>query len=121
MRTFERHATLHRYVHAEDDRSARENAQRGMHLAGGQLHTPPVTVSSIGAQITAVSRYLHAGEGDDLWKVSITVTAQLWADNPYSASEATYQLVEVDRTAAVDDAFEHEIDVDERVAMLAAS
>jgi type IV secretory pathway TrbD component len=121
MRTYERHVTLHRYVHAEAERTARESAHRGVHLAGGKLHIPPVTVASIGVLHTAVSRYLHAGEGDDLWKVSITVAARLAAVDPRSASEAAYQLVDVDSLAAAEDAFEHEIDVDDRVGLLAAS
>ncbi|SKT55607.1 Uncharacterised protein [Mycobacteroides abscessus subsp. massiliense] len=111
MPLFRRFVTLHRFVHAADADTAHSIAHHGMQLGGNKISERFAIVEAVIIEGTAVYPYLHAGEDDDLWQVSITVGAQLRTADPLAATEAAYQLVMVDPEAARGDAFEFEIKV----------
>ncbi|CPS21844.1 MULTISPECIES: hypothetical protein [Mycobacteroides] len=111
MPTFHRVVTLHRFIHAPDADTAHERAHHGMQI---DRNMPPDRFSIVESALvehTAVLPYLHAGEDDDLWQVSIKVSARLRTANALAATEAAHQLVTVDPRKARDDAFEFEIQV----------
>ncbi|CPW67015.1 Uncharacterised protein [Mycobacteroides abscessus subsp. bolletii] len=82
-----------------------------MQLCGNAVSEPFVIVESAAVEHTAVYPYLHAGEDNDLWQVSITVNTRLRAADACAASEAAHQLITVDPAWARTDAFEFEITV----------
>ncbi len=110
MPTFERRVILRRFVHADDADAARISAHQGVHIATGFVAQPYTITEAVEVERTTVCPYLHAGESDHLWQVSIEVRAQLCTADAVSASEAAHQLITVDDTAARSDAFEFEID-----------
>lgn len=111
MPTFRRLVTLHRFVHALDADSAHQIAHQGMQIVGNQISEQFAIVETAIIERTAVYPYLHAGEDDDLWQVSIEVGVRLRTATARAATEAAHQLVTVDPAATRDDAFEFEIKV----------
>lgn len=111
MSTFHRTVTLHRFVHAPNADAAHEKAHHGMQIQGNSPVGQFVAVESALIERTVALPYLHAGEDDDLWQVSITVGTRLRTASDLAATEAAHQLVSVDPAIARDDAFEFEIQV----------